>query len=153
MPKSFHQAGSVHCSCQFLKFRKFREEGSVVFVSELRQSRQFLAWPLARCCSSLSTRRTVGWLDVGVGGEPSHRLRRVLRWQNLLLRPPERCSKDHRNPTPPKPPGASVWPSYPQSALRDTRHGLRCAERAPCRRRAREAVPSNSRAPGQIRPS
>jgi hypothetical protein len=118
-----------------------------------RQSRQCRPWPLAHCSSSLSLRRTVVWLDMGVGAEPSHRLRRVQRRQSLPPRPSEELSEDHRNPAPPKPPQASAWPSYPQSALRDTRRGLRRAEHAPCRRRAREAIPSHSRAPGQIRPS
>jgi hypothetical protein len=147
---AFHRARGEHPDS--VKFRELHLTVSFSSVDR-RQSRQFLAWPLAHCSSSLSTRRTVGWLDVGVGAEPSHRLRRVQQRQSLPPRPSDELSEDHRNPAPPKPPQASAWPSYPQSALRDTCRGLRRAEHAPCRRRAREAIPSRFRAPGQIRPS
>ena len=147
---TFHRARGEHLDSD--KFRKLHLTVSFSSVDR-RQSRQFLAWPLAHCSSSLSMRRTVSWLDVGVGAKPSHHLQRVQRRQSFPPRPSEDLSEDHRNPAPPNSPLASVWPSYPQSTLRDARRRLKCAERAPCRRRTREAIPSRSRAPGQIRPS
>ena len=118
---AFHRARGEHPDSD--KFRKLHLTVSFSSVDH-RQSRQFLAWPLAHCSSSLSMRRTVVWLDVGVGAKPSHRLRQVQRRQSLPPRPLEELSKDLCNPAPPKPPQASAWPSYPQNALRDTRRGL-----------------------------
>jgi hypothetical protein len=130
---AFHRARGEHSGSD--KFRELKR--SVSFSSvDRRQSRQFFAWPLAHCSSFLSLHRTVVWLDVGVGAEPSRHLRRAQRCQNLPPRPSDEFSEDHRNPAPPKPPQASAWPPYAQSTLRDALCGLKT-------RRARSLPPAN----------
>ena len=65
----------------------------------------------------------------------------------------ERRSGGRRRPAPPKPPEAAAWPSTHPCTLQVRRRELVGAERAPCRRRARTAVPSRTGVLHQARPS
>ena len=68
-----------------------------------------------------------------------------LEWQQQRpLRLPEWRSVGRRRPAPPKPPEATAWPSTHLCTLQGRRRELVGAERAPCRRRARTAVPSRT---------
>ena len=115
------------------------------FSSEPRHpSRQYPRWPLAPCSSFLST-APHGRLDAcgrrrraGRGASPH------ARRQQHPLRLPERRSVGRRRPAPPKPPEATAWPSTHLCTLQGRRRELEGAERAPCRRRARTAVPSRT---------
>ena len=93
---SFRRTSAMHYFRQVsVKFRELNL--AVLFPSEgQRRSRQCRPWPLASCSSTLSLRRSVVWLDVGVDAEPSHRLRQVLRWQSFPPRPSEELSEEHR---------------------------------------------------------
>ena len=66
------------------------------------------------------------------------------RRQQRPLRLPERRSVGRRRPALPKPPEATAWPSPPLCTLQSRRRELGGTERAPCRRRARTAVPSRA---------
>ena len=74
------------------------------------------------------------------------------RRQQRPLRLPERRSVGRRRPAPPKPPEATAWPSPPMCMLQSRRRELGGTERAPCRRRARTAVPSRTGGLHQARP-
>ena len=102
--------------------------------------------------SSYPPCRTVVWTVASVGGELAEVHRPRERRQQRSLRPPEKLSEVQRRLAPPTPPGASSWPSYSLDALQHRRRGLRCAERALCRRRAREAVPSKAWSIAQVVP-
>ena len=75
------------------------------------------------------------------GGAPPRERR-----QQRPLRLPERRSVGRRRPAPPKPPEATAWPSTHPCTPQVRRHEPVGAERAPCRRRARTAVPSRASA-------
>ena len=68
------------------------------------------------------------------------------RWQQRPLRPPVRRSIGRHRPAPPKPPEATAWPSTHPCTPQVRRRELVGAECAPCRRRARTAVPSRASA-------
>ena len=133
------------------KFRKFRVSvlgsvDSVVFFRTTASISPLLA--LASCSLLLllvhRAARSPGRARASaVSWQEEHRPRE--RRQQHSLRLPERRSEGRRRPAPPTPPGASAWPSSSLDALQHRRRGLRCAEHALCRRRAREAVPSKPR--------
>ena len=115
----------------------------------LASTRAGLLLPAPHSCPP---RRTVAWTVASVGGELAEVHRPRERRQQHLLRLPERRSEGRRRPAPPTPPEAYAWPSSSPCVLQDSRHGLRGAEHALCRRRAREAVPSKAWSIAQVVP-
>ena len=142
--ETYRRTPGVHCSCQVQSFSD-QFQSSVSFSSESHVD-------LASSCSgallpvppSYPPRRTIAWTVAGGGGELAEEHRPRERRQQHSLRLPERRSEGRRRPAPPTPPEAYAWPSSSPCVLQHSRRGLRGAERALCRRRAREAVLSRA---------
>ena len=136
--QTFHRTAYRHCSCQVSGF-SVKIQSPVSFPSvDRRQSHQFLAWPLAPCSPFLSS-------------APRSRLAGCeRRWRTVASAPAssaatvppvaavrgEPCSTAPLR-TAQAAGGLRVFIS-PLSTLQNRRRGLRSAERALCRRRARE---------------
>ena len=148
--ETFRRTAGVHCFCQSSEF-SVSVQSSVSFSSVTPVD-------LASSCSgallpvppSYPPRRTVAWTVASVGGELAEVHRPRERRQQHLLRLPERRSEGRRRPAPPTPPEAYAWPSSSPCVLQHSRRGLRGAEHALCRRRAREAVPSKTWSIAQV---
>ena len=153
VPKTYRRTPGMHCSCQSSEF-SVQFQSSVSFSSEphvdLASSRSGALLPVP---PSYPPCRTVAWAVAGVGGELAEEHRPRERRQQHSLRLPERRSEGRRRPAPPTPPEAYAWPSSSPCVLQHSRRGLRGAEHALCRRRAREGVPSKTWSITQVWPS
>ena len=151
--ETYRRTPGVHCFCQNSEFSvsvqssvSLSSVGSVNLASTLVGS-------LLTAPPSYPSRRTVTWTVASVGGELAEVHRPRERRQQHLLRLPERRSEGRRRPAPPTQPEAYAWPSSSPCVLHHSRRGLRGAERALCRRRAREAVLSKTWSIAQVWPS
>ena len=135
MPKSFRRSRIRHCSFGSENSEKgfrgrqcrFRQAAVVNLASAALAPSSPVPSSYPRAAKSF------GWTRASV---PSHPISsgELGSARSFPPRPSGKLSMNRCNPAPPKPPGSSVWPSYPQSALRDARHRLECAARALCRR-------------------
>lgn len=123
------------------------------FLQSLASISPVLALALLPVPPPYPVHRMVVWLVVSVGGDVSRQPRRLPRWQNRPWRPAGASPTVRRHPAPPKPPRASARPSSSLCVLQSRRRGLRGAEHALRRRRARELRSVEATGAGQIRSS
>ena len=139
--ESFRQTPEGHCYCRSSEIQRYSFSEHCRFLQSPLSISPVPRWRLAPC-SLLLIPAPHDRLDTCGRRRRAGRGAPPREWQQQLpLRLPERRSVGRCRPVPPKPPEATAWPSTHLCTLQGHRREL---EGAPCRRRARTAVPSRA---------
>ena len=142
VPKSLCQSLIMALFISSENSEKNREQGSersgVVSRQQIIVNLASDLWPPLAPSSPipppyLRAAKSFGWTRASVPSRPVSS-GELSSSRSFPPRPSDELSSIRCSPAPPKPPGSSAWPSYPQSTLGDARHRLERAARVLCRR-------------------